>query len=97
MSCSLTYRGFNPPADIIHSLQLIKNKKNIRFVDWCPTGFKVGLCATPPTTINGSLIAPSIRNVTMLTNSCSISQPMQRMCHKFHILYSKRAFVHWYV
>jgi tubulin alpha len=31
------------PKDISAAIATIKTKKTIRFVDWCPTGFKVGI------------------------------------------------------
>ena len=41
MACCLLYRGDITPADVNSSIMKIKNEKNIKFVDWCPTGFKV--------------------------------------------------------
>lgn len=43
MACSLMYRGNIMPKDISAAIATIKTKKTIRFVDWCPTGFKVGI------------------------------------------------------
>lgn len=42
MACCLLYRGDVAPKDVNTSIAIIKNKKTINFVDWCPTGFKVG-------------------------------------------------------
>ncbi len=43
MACCLMYRGDVLPKDTNLSIQNIKLKKSIKFVDWCPTGFKVGI------------------------------------------------------
>lgn len=43
MACSLMYRGDIVPKDICSAIQTIKAKKTIKFVDWCPTGFKIGM------------------------------------------------------
>ena len=43
MACSLSYRGDIVPKDICGSIASIKTKRTIQFVDWCPTGFKVGI------------------------------------------------------
>jgi len=33
----------------------------------------------------------------MISNSTSITDVLDRLDHKFDLMYSKRAFVHWYV
>ena len=42
MACCLLYRGDVVPKDVNASIATIKTKRTIQFVDWCPTGFKVG-------------------------------------------------------
>lgn len=44
MACCLLYRGDVVPKDVNAAIATIKNKRNIKFVDWCPTGFKVLFC-----------------------------------------------------
>lgn len=41
MSCCLLYRGDVNPNDINATINSLKNKRSIAFVDWSPTGFKV--------------------------------------------------------
>lgn len=41
MACCLLYRGDVVPKDVNAAIASIKGKRGIRFVDWCPTGFKV--------------------------------------------------------
>lgn len=41
MSICLLYRGDVVPKDVNAAIAKIKTKKTIKFVDWCPTGFKV--------------------------------------------------------
>lgn len=43
MAVTLLYRGDVVPKDVNTAIQVIKNKKTVEFVDWCPTGFKVRL------------------------------------------------------
>ena len=43
MAVCLLYRGDVVPKDVNASIASIKTQKSINFVDWCPTGFKVGL------------------------------------------------------
>uniref|UniRef100_A0A3Q1JQX7 Si:ch211-114n24.6 n=1 Tax=Anabas testudineus TaxID=64144 RepID=A0A3Q1JQX7_ANATE len=84
MACCLLFRG-----DV--------TKRTIQFVDWCPTGFKVGINYQPPTVVPGGDLAKVQRAVCMLSNTTAIAEAWARLDHKFDLMYAKRAFVHWYV
>jgi len=43
MAVCLLYRGDVVPRDVNSAIAKIKKLKTIQFVDWCPTGFKVGI------------------------------------------------------
>ena len=43
MAVCLLYRGDVVPKDVNAAIAAIKSQKSIQFVDWCPTGFKVGI------------------------------------------------------
>lgn len=48
VACALLYRGDVVPKDVNAAVSIIKTKRTIQFVDWCPTGFKVcELCDSP--------------------------------------------------
>ncbi|KAJ4930256.1 hypothetical protein JOQ06_019262 [Pogonophryne albipinna] len=47
MACCLLYRGDVVPKDVNAAIATIKTKRSIQFVDWCPTGFKVGINYQP--------------------------------------------------
>ena len=51
MACCLLYRGDVVPKDVNAAIATIKTKRSIQFVDWCPTGFKVGINYQPPTIV----------------------------------------------
>lgn len=53
MACCLLFRGDVVPKDVNSAIAGIKTKRNIQFVEWCPTGFKVGINSEPPTVIPG--------------------------------------------
>ena len=53
MACCLLYRGDVMPKDVNNAISTIKTKRSIQFVDWCPTGFKVGINYQPPIAIPG--------------------------------------------
>ena len=94
MACCMLYRGdFVPNA----AIATVKSKRSVQFVDWCPTGFKVGINYKPPTVIPGVDLAKVQRAVCMLSNTTAIAEALARLDHKFDLKYAKRAFVHWFV
>ncbi|TRY80607.1 hypothetical protein TCAL_07787 [Tigriopus californicus] len=97
MAVCLLYRGDVVPKDVNASIAQIKVQKTIQFVDWCPTGFKVGINYQPPTVVPGGDLAKVSRAVCCLSNTTAILAAWQRIDHKFDLMYAKRAFVHWYV
>ena len=97
MACCLLYRGDVTPTDVTAAIANIKTKRTIQFVDWCPTGFKVGINYQPSTAVPGGDLAKVQRCVCMLSNTTAISEAWAHLNHKFDLMYAKRAFVHWYV
>jgi tubulin alpha len=97
MSVCLLYRGDVVPKEVNLAIGNIKTKRTVQFVDWCPTGFKVGINYQPPTIVPGGDLAKAQRAVCMLSNTTAIQSAWNRLDHKFDLMYSKRAFVHWYV
>ena len=111
MACCLLFRGDVVPKDVNGAIATIKTKRTIQFVDWCPTGFKVGINYQPPTVVPGGDLAKVQRACCMLSNTTAISEvPLQsssfpaklfllqawaRLDNKFDLMYAKRAFVHW--
>lgn len=56
MATCLLYRGDVVPKDVHQAVATLKTKRTIQFVDWCPTGFKIGICYQPPQMVpNGDL------------------------------------------
>ncbi|KAL0073419.1 tubulin alpha-1 chain [Phycomyces blakesleeanus] len=97
MACCLLYRGDIVPKDTNAAIASIKTKRTIQFVEWCPTGFKVGINNQKPTAVTGGDLAEVQRAVCMLGNTTAIAEAWARLDHKFDLMYAKRAFVHWYV
>eukprot|EP00483_Globobulimina_turgida_P012851 UN12875 len=97
MATCLMFRGDVVPKDVNAAVATIKTKRTIQFVDWCPTGFKVGINYQPPTVVPGGDLAKVQRACSMISNSTAIAEVFSRIDHKFDVMYAKRAFVHWYV
>jgi len=97
MACCLMYRGEVVPKDVTAAVAVIKTKKTIQFVDWCPTGFKCGINGQAPFAVPGGDLAKVSRACVMLSNTTAIAEVFSRINQKFDLMYAKRAFVHWYV
>uniref|UniRef100_A0A671V048 Tubulin alpha-1A chain n=1 Tax=Sparus aurata TaxID=8175 RepID=A0A671V048_SPAAU len=90
MACCLLYRGDVVPKDVNAAIATIKTKRTIQFVDWCPTGFKVGINYQPPTVVPGGDLAKVQRAVCMLSNTTAIAEAWARLDHKFDLMYSEQ-------
>ncbi|XP_077276776.1 tubulin alpha-1C chain isoform X1 [Temnothorax americanus] len=97
MAVCLLYRGDVVPKDVNAAIAMIKKQKHVQFVEWCPTGFKVGINYQPPTVVPGGDLARVDRAVCCLSNTTAIVDAWARLDHKFDLMYAKRAFVHWFV
>merc|ERR1712072_1445669 len=98
MAISLNYRGDVRSKESNKVAQWIKANNKVTFVDWCPTGFKIGLNDEPPCVTADDDMADSPRNVVMIGNNVAVSRVFsQRLVAKFDLMYSQRALVHWYV
>merc|ERR1712118_399397 len=57
----------------------------------------MGINYQPPTVVPGGDLAKVMRAVCMICNTTAIAEVFSRIDHKFDLMYSKRAFVHWCV
>eukprot|EP00485_Elphidium_margaritaceum_P002405 CAMPEP_0202690398 /NCGR_PEP_ID=MMETSP1385-20130828/5392_1 /ASSEMBLY_ACC=CAM_ASM_000861 /TAXON_ID=933848 /ORGANISM="Elphidium margaritaceum" /LENGTH=459 /DNA_ID=CAMNT_0049345659 /DNA_START=90 /DNA_END=1469 /DNA_ORIENTATION=+ len=98
MAISVSYRGSVNAKEASSTINWLKEKKKICFVDWVPTGFKVGLNQQPPAVLANDDVAPCKKNVVMIGNNTAIARVFsERIVKKYDVMYSQRAFVHWYV
>merc|ERR550532_2145168 len=98
MAISVNYRGQVKAKKANASVQWMKTNKKVTFVEWCPTGFKVGLNEIPAAQVENDELATFDRNVVMIGNNTAISRVFsERISKKYDMMYSQRAFVHWYV
>ena len=68
----------------------------MRFMDFIPSGIKVCLSKRPPTFLKYGDIAKTRKSCYLISNITSMAEVFSRADHKFDLLYSKRAFIHWY-
>lgn len=97
MACCMLYRGDVVSKDVNSAISNMKSKRSVQFVNWCPTGFKVGINTQAPMVVPGGDLAKVQRALCMLSNNTAIAEAWKRLDTKFDLMYNKRAFVHWYV
>lgn len=100
IACCMLYRGDVVAKEINHAISYIRQAKRLRFVDWCPTGFKVGINCRPPVPavaghVDDELVGGG-RAVCMMANTTAIAAAWTTLCNKFDKMFERRAFVHWY-
>jgi tubulin alpha len=81
------------PRDVNSAINVLKQNSKIQFVDWCPTGFKIGINSNVPIETG---LAATPRSACMLANSTAIKEAWGRVNHKFDLMHQKKAFIHWY-
>jgi tubulin alpha len=98
MAISLNYRGAIKSKVANATVQWVKTQGKVSFVEWCPTGFKIGLNDVPAALVVGDDMASSERNATMIGNNIAVNRVFsERLSKKYDMMYSQRAYVHWYV
>jgi len=102
MAISLNYRGAIKSKQANQTAQWLKQNNKVTFVEWCPTGFKIGLNQVPAKKIEiggmVDLIMEAEKSVVMIGNNTAIARVFtKRVNEKFDMMYAQRAYVHWYV
>merc|ERR1711964_626946 len=98
MAMTLLFRGEAKARGVARTVEWLRKKDKVQFVEWCPTGYKVGLNDEPPALVKDDDMACPAINCPMVGNNVAVSRVFsQRVVAKFDLMYSQRAFVHWYV
>lgn len=84
MACCMLYRGDVVPRDVNTAINTIKSKRHIQFVDWSPTGFKVGINSTPPLVVPEGDLGKVQRALCMLSNTTAIVGKIIEKMMKIH-------------
>merc|ERR1712117_351598 len=98
MAISLNYRGAIKSKEANSTVQWIKQQAKVSFVEWCPTGFKIGLNDQPPAFVAGDPLVSNKKTAVMIGNNIAVNRVFtERLSKKYDMMYSQRAYVHWYV
>ncbi|KAK6114224.1 Tubulin C-terminal domain family protein [Brugia pahangi] len=81
ISICLLYHSNVTPNDVNEALSALCHRRQINFVEWCPTGFKIGVNHEPQT-------APVPHALCMLANTTAIAETWARLDAKFDLMYS---------
>ena len=76
---------------------MVKAKLTIQFVDWSPCGLKCGNNYEPLAVTPDDDIGFCRKSVLNISNTTAMSEPFERICRNFDLLYSKKAFVQRYI
>ncbi|ETO29267.1 hypothetical protein RFI_07856 [Reticulomyxa filosa] len=98
MSIVLNYRGNVTSKEANIAIQSQKTNNQVFLVEWCPTGFKIGLNDIPAAVLEQDDIGACSKNAVMIANNTGISRTFNKLItQKYDLMYSQRAFLHWYV
>ena len=97
IAAAMVYRGDVSSSDVNAAIDGIKKAKTVSFVDWSPSGFKIGINSKAAASPAGHDLCASPRSCVGVFNTTAIIEAFSRIHHKFDLMYSKRAFVHWFV
>ncbi|ETO07863.1 hypothetical protein RFI_29526 [Reticulomyxa filosa] len=97
MSVMLNYRGNVTSKEANTAVQLLKKNNQVHLVEWCPTGFKIGLNDVPATILEQDDIGAFSKNAAMIANNTGIFRMFyKRIVQKYQLMFEQRAFIHWY-
>merc|ERR1711937_1084443 len=92
MAISINYRGDIKSKETNATVHWLKQNNKISFVEWCPTGFKIGLNEVPAAIVDGDITAPAKKNVTMIGNNVAVCRVFtERINAKYDLMYAQRA------
>jgi len=98
MAISMNFRGKVTSKEANENIQKVKKHSKVVFVEWMPTGFKVGLNSIPCKSLKKDVLQETNRTCAMIGNNVAVNRVFtDRLSKKYDMMYSQRAYVHWYV
>merc|ERR1712035_197051 len=98
MAISVNFRGAVTSKEANAQIQKLKKNNKVSFVEWMPTGFKVGLNEVTCASVDDDVVKYSDKTCAMIGNNVAVNRVFtERLSKKYDMMYSQRAYVHWYV
>ena len=88
LTAAAYFRGRMSTKEVDDQMIAIQNKQSDQFVEWIPHNIKSSVCDIPPKGIRMSS--------AFIGNSTSIQDLFKRVGEQFHVMFKKKAFLHWY-
>lgn len=89
LTASAHFRGRMSSMEIDEQMLNIQSRNSSYFVEWIPSNIKTAICDIPPRGLKMS--------ATFIGNTTAFRELFTRVDAQFQRMYSRRAFVHWYV
>jgi tubulin epsilon len=84
----LILRGKVSFSDVNKNIKSLREKKNLKFINWNNEGFKYGICNVPPHNMDYSLLC--------LANNTCIRDRFKIMRDKYWTMYKRKLYTHQY-
>ncbi len=89
LTVAAIFRGRMSMKEVDEQMLNVQNKNSSYFVEWIPNNVKTAVCDIPP---KGLQMA-----ATFIGNSTSIQSVFQRIIEQFDKMFSRKAFIHFYL
>merc|ERR1712243_250865 len=91
IAISLNYRGKIKSKEANETVQKVKKAAKVSFVEWMPTGFKIGLNDAPPAKVEGDPMEDAENTCVMIGNNIAVNRVFSdRLSKKYDMMYSQR-------
>jgi len=97
MAYSIQFRGSIDNQEAKKATQNLKMSGMVNFLQWTPAGYKIGLSETISGYVNGDPMRSGETQCFTFKNNVAIRRWFNRIGSKCKRLFSKRAYVHWYL
>merc|ERR1712137_1006110 len=88
LTASVMFRGKMSMKQVDEQMHAVQNKYSNYFVEWIPNNIKSSVCDIPPKGMKMS--------ATFVGNSTSIQELFKRVSEQSSLMFSRKAFLHWY-
>jgi tubulin beta len=88
LTCAMMFRGRLSTVEVDEATLSIQNKNAPTFCEWIPNNIFASICDIPPRGLKLS--------ATFIANSTAIQDVWKRVSQQFHIMFRRKAFMHWY-
>merc|ERR1712007_248664 len=88
LTAAALFCGRMSTKEVDEQMLNVQNKNSNYFVDWIPNNIKSSVCDIPPKGMKMS--------ATFVGNSTSIQELFKRVSEQFSLMFSRKAFLHWF-